>query len=118
MVKPRVQAHCGQHVTLTCDVNISDPGGIKLFQWIAKNKTCEHRVKDTDTKFVCQGEEKRLSLTILNVMPSDQGDYLCKLRSNAGATNAKTALVISSVFNIKRKLRQSNDFIENWDFQF
>lgn len=115
---PRVEARCGQNVTMTCDVNIQDPRRINLFQWITKNETCKHRENRTGAKFVCQSEEKRLSLTVLNVMPGDQGDYLCKLRSETGAKSHKTVLVIPSAYKRKRKLRTSNDLFQNWDFQF
>lgn len=93
---PRVEARCGQNVTMTCDINIRDPRKINLFQWIAKNETCKHGENRAGAKFVCQSEEKRLSLTVLNVMPGDQGDYLCKLRSETGAKSHKTVLVIPS----------------------
>lgn len=102
--KPRVEARCGENVTLTCDVNISDPGRIKLFQWIAKDTTCEHGKDDAGAKIVCQSEEKRLSLTVLNVMPGDQGEFLCKLRSETGAKSTKTLLVTPSTYIRKRKL--------------
>lgn len=94
--QPRVEARCGQNVTMTCDVTIRDADGIRLFEWIAKNKTCGHARGHADTKVVCRSEEKRISLTVLNVMPGDQGDYLCKVRSNAGGKSAKTVLVVPS----------------------
>lgn len=89
---------------MACDVTIRDPGGIILFKWIAENKTCEHGKRRADTKVVCQSEEKRVSMTVLNVMPGDQGDYLCKLHSKTGAKYTKTVLVIPSAY--KRKTVQ------------
>lgn len=93
-----VEAWCGQNVTMTCDVTIPDPGGIKLFKWIANNKTCEYEKDHADTKVVCESEPSRLSMTVLNVMPGDQGDYLCKVHSKTGAKTTKTVLTIPSVY--------------------
>lgn len=84
-------------MTLTCDVTIPDLGGLKLFKWIANNKTCEFGNYHADTKVVCESKERQLSLTVLNVMPADQGDYLCKVHSDKGAKSKKTVLTIQSV---------------------
>lgn len=94
-----LEAWCGQNVTMTCDVTIPDPGGIKLFKWIANNKTCEYGKDHADTKVVCESEPRRLSMTVLNVMPGDQGDYLCKVHSKTGAKNTKTVLTIPSCYD-------------------
>lgn len=83
---------------MTCDITIRDPGGIKLFDWLANNKTCEYGKDHADTKVVCESEPRRLSMTVLNVMPVDQGDYLCKVRSVVGAKTIKTVLTIPSVY--------------------
>lgn len=98
MAEPRVEAWCGQNVTMTCNITIRDLGGIKLFQWIANNKTCEYRKDHADTKVVCESEPGRLSMTVLNVMPGDQGNYLCKVRSETGVKANKTVLTIPSVY--------------------
>lgn len=83
---------------MTCDVNNTDLGGIKLFTWIFNNKTCKFGKDYADNKVVCESEERQLSLTILNVMPGDQGEYLCKLHSKMGVKNAKMVLSIPSVY--------------------
>lgn len=83
---------------MTCDITIRDPGGIKLFKWIANNKTCEYGKDHADTKVVCESEQRRLSMTVLNVMPGDQGNYLCKVRSETGAKTTTTVLTIPGVY--------------------
>lgn len=97
--EPTVEAWCGGNVTLTCDVAIADPGGIKLFQWIGNNKICEQRQDYADHKVVCRSGPTSLSLTVLNVMPADQGTYLCKVRSKTGVSSTQTVLTIPRCFD-------------------
>lgn len=82
---------------MTCSHTIPDLATVKLFMWIANNKTCDFRTNHTDTKVVCESKGGQLSLTVLNVMPADQGDYLCKVHSDKGVKSKKTVLTIQSV---------------------
>lgn len=89
---PEVVARCGHNVTLTCDIT-SHLSDIALFSWVKKgiNKTlCEYDSKH-DPENLCESTAdtttKKLTLTLINVMPVHQGTYLCKLRSRSGVNN-------------------------------
>ncbi|XP_034394895.1 uncharacterized protein LOC117734737 [Cyclopterus lumpus] len=51
----------------------------------------------------------RLSLTLLNVMPAHQGEYLCKLRSTFGAGhNTTTVIVQDCIGNYSFSVKESH----------
>ncbi|KAK5856514.1 hypothetical protein PBY51_008103 [Eleginops maclovinus] len=90
-----VAARCGENVTLTCNVSSSSEIEIKFFAWNAGNKSlCTKDGPHDDPKVKCEyiyGRQlQTLTLTLLNVMPIDQGAYSCKLRSNYGPAFHKT----------------------------
>ncbi|XP_074511313.1 cell adhesion molecule 2-like [Sebastes fasciatus] len=100
---PQVAARCGDNVTLTCDASSSGQLDNNSLFWVASNKNvCQHREGQPDSKVLCeitaQPPHHRLTLTLPNVMPVDQGEYLCKLRSPQGAKFNKTVVTVQDCF--------------------
>lgn len=79
-------SRCGDNVTLKCEATVPPQEEIKQFSWVHPNKSCQYQ--DQHRKPWCEsvGEHPRwsLALTLANVMPVDQGEYLCKLHSTMG----------------------------------
>lgn len=98
----QVAARCGENVTLTCEATLSQQLDIKLFAWVAKNKTCHYEDHQPDPEVLCESTAKtpqhRLTLTLLNVMPVNQGEYLCKLRSKLGVKSATTVVTVQGEY--------------------
>lgn len=93
-ISPDVVARCGENVTLTCNVT-SKLSKITLFDWMGVHKTkLTRKDPQSDPEVLCQNTTNGLSLTLLNVMPVDQGEYLCKLHSTQGTTDAKTVVKV------------------------
>ncbi|XP_078125420.1 cell adhesion molecule 3-like isoform X2 [Sander vitreus] len=95
----QVAAQCGENVTLTCDAKPS--GQLKIFNfiWLAKNKSlCQYPEGQTSPEVLCESTDQSphhsLTLTLLNVMPVDEGTYLCKLQSDLGAPSEKTVVTV------------------------
>ncbi|KAF3846635.1 hypothetical protein F7725_003713 [Dissostichus mawsoni] len=90
----QVAAQCGENVTLTCN-----------------NKSlCQYDSQHDDPKVKCDYIDEPLpqilTLTLLNVMPTDQGKYLCKLRSIYGVMSNTTVLKYSKLDVQKGNLNQ------------
>ncbi|XP_051244931.1 uncharacterized protein LOC127356900 [Dicentrarchus labrax] len=97
-----VVAQCGENVTLPCGVTMQSQLDIKLFSWVRGNKLCTYEDSQLDPEVLCESTEDtpnhRLSMTLLNVMPVDQGEYFCKLRSKVGVGFAKTLVTVQDCF--------------------
>ncbi|XP_028267716.1 titin-like [Parambassis ranga] len=94
-----VSAHCGDEVTLPCDASASGQLDIKLFSWLAKNRTvCEYKQNRTEPDIQCNSSSSNssnsLTLIINRVMPVHNGMYICKLRSTAGTDSKQTVLTV------------------------
>lgn len=87
-------SQCGDNVKLTCEGNLSQPD-IKLFAWVFKTKSCRYNDHQSE---LCETTHEplrqSLTLTLLNVMPVDQGEYLCKLHSKLGVKSQKTIVTV------------------------
>lgn len=102
----QVAAQCGKNVTLTCEATSSEKLDIQLFSWLAINKTqfsrCQYQHKQHDPQVLCESMAEtthhRLTLTLLNVMPTNQGRYLCKLRTTQGVKSDKTDVTVEDCF--------------------
>ncbi|XP_034749231.1 uncharacterized protein LOC117957528 isoform X2 [Etheostoma cragini] len=95
----QVAAQCGENVKLTCDARPSGEMNIVKFIWLAKNKTvCQYSEDQPHPKVLCESTSQpphhSLTLTLLNVMPVDEGTYLCKLHSDLGALSKKTVVTV------------------------
>lgn len=95
----QVAAECGKNVTVTCDASSVRQLDIRLFSWLARNKTvCLYGADQHGPEVLCEstGEtsKHRLTLTLINVMPVNEGKYLCKLRSKLGVSDAATFLTV------------------------
>ncbi|XP_035988093.1 uncharacterized protein LOC118560775 [Fundulus heteroclitus] len=96
---PKVTASCGEQVTLTCNASASllkDVNVVK-FNWQFKNTTlCQYESKDVNSdKIRCKSTNTTsggltLSMTILNIIPKDEGVYLCKLHTTGAAANGQS----------------------------
>lgn len=86
---------------LLCYVELPDPGDMKLFTWVFNNTTCKYGETHADSKFVCQSgnvaSQYTLNLTLLNLMPEDQREYLCKVRSKAGVESVAARFIVEGV---------------------
>ncbi|XP_026179832.1 uncharacterized protein LOC113140253 [Mastacembelus armatus] len=94
-----VVAECGKNVTLPCNISLSGNLDIKLFGWLGENTTvCQYEKSKPEIEDVCElmmeSPNYRLSLTLTNVMPLNEGRYLCKLRSNMGVSSATTVVKV------------------------
>lgn len=96
-----VLARCGENVTLTCNAT-SKSLEFTFFSWFGNNKTCSYKDPKPDPEVLCQNTTNSLhytlSLTLLNMMPVDQGEYFCKLRSNQGAMTHKTVVKVQGEY--------------------
>lgn len=91
----QVAAQCGNNVTLTCDAVSSHQLDIRSFEWLARDKSvCQNGHGQPDRKVLCERGDHSLTLTLLNVMPDDQGTYLCKLRSTSGSGSKNTVVTV------------------------
>lgn len=92
---------CGQNLTLLCHVILPDRGDMKLFSWVFNNTTCKYGESHADSEFVCQSgdltSQYTLDLTLLNLMPDDQGEYVCKVRSKAGVESITVNVTVQGV---------------------
>lgn len=83
-------------MTLTCETT-TPKTEITLLEWQAKNISSQN-VERPDPTFLCDSTAKppkcSVNLTLLNVMPVNQGDYLCKLRSKLGVQSNKTGVTV------------------------
>ncbi|XP_035510238.1 uncharacterized protein LOC118322620 [Morone saxatilis] len=106
-----VAARCGENVTLPCGVTMPSQSDIKLFSWVGGNKSCKYEDSQPDPEVLCERTAEtpnhRLDMTLLNVMPVDQGEYLCKLRSKVGVGFARTLVTVQDCFG------NSNSYIKN-----
>ncbi|XP_071371518.1 programmed cell death 1 ligand 1-like [Centroberyx affinis] len=100
---PQVVAQCGKNVTLECDVSSSSEFDIKKFAWMtAESKhLCQLEDGKLDHKVLCESKAEplnkhrhRLTLTLTNMMPANQGEYICKLYSSLGVENRRTVVTL------------------------
>lgn len=96
---PQVTARCGEDVTLTCEATIPRQSEIKFFAWLVRSETvCEHEDGQPDPVGRCKSTTdnsyRRLTLTLNNVIPVNEGKYFCKLRSNLGVKFATTDVTV------------------------
>lgn len=93
---PQVVRRCGENVTLTCEATSSQKLEIKTFSWLFNLKACHYR--KLHPELLCESTDKppqhSLNLTLLNVMPVDQGAYLCKMHSNLGIKSTNTTVTV------------------------
>lgn len=88
-----VTSRCGDNVTLKCEATVQE---IKQFYWVHPNKSCRYGDQHSEPWCEGVGEPHRysLALTLVNVMPVDQGKYLCKLYSTRGAYYNKSVVTV------------------------
>lgn len=100
--------HCGDNVTLRCEASLLPQEEVKLFSLGRPNMSCQHGEPRRESWCESAGEHPRLglTLTLVNVMPVDQGQYLCKLRSTMGVYYNTSALTVQGgLIWIASKLR-------------
>ncbi|KAF7221248.1 uncharacterized protein [Nothobranchius furzeri] len=92
-------AQCGDNVILTCNASSPQPWNlnIKKFVWQFGNTTmCQFGADQDDDQFKCESTNTTFNriifLTLYNVMPTNEGNYLCKLYSTSGSWNGGSQL--------------------------
>ncbi|XP_032443797.1 uncharacterized protein LOC116735802 [Xiphophorus hellerii] len=100
-----VNRTCGENVTLNCSASVAMLKGSKVvkFDWQHKNTTlCQYMNNTSTSKIQCNftntTSELTLSLTILNIIPSDEGVYHCKLHSLGAHANGQSHLSVGDCF--------------------
>lgn len=98
---PRVVAQCGKNVTLTCDASSSDQINIIKVMWLAANVSymCPSQDGNPGAGGLCESKAVTLNkhsftLTLNNMMPVNQGEYICKLHSTSGIEHSKTFVTV------------------------
>ncbi|XP_068193642.1 cell adhesion molecule 1 [Antennarius striatus] len=92
-----VTVQCGENVTLTCDASTLQLHIIK-FTFHGNNKTCDYRNPQSESDIVCETksetDHQTLTMTLLNVMPPNQGKYYCKLHTTQGTYSSTTVVAV------------------------
>ncbi|XP_061605129.1 uncharacterized protein LOC133465949 [Phyllopteryx taeniolatus] len=96
---PDMVVRCGDNVTLTCNATSDELLDVKLFSWISPNKTLfDSKIKNNDSAVVClnktDNSHHKLTLTLLNIMPIHQGQYICKFRGQVGINSSTTNITV------------------------
>ncbi|KAE8283021.1 hypothetical protein D5F01_LYC18416 [Larimichthys crocea] len=110
---PLKVARCGENVTLTCEATIKKSDIVSLsFAW-GGNKTCKCEDSQTNPEVQCESTDEsphhRLNLTLINVMPVNQGNYTCKLRSTKGVEADKTHLAVKECLGSSNSSTNQSD---------
>ncbi|KAM4717010.1 uncharacterized protein FYW61_017227 [Anableps anableps] len=99
--EPKVLTTCGANATLTCNASTSvlEDSKIIKFVWQSKNTTlCQYEENNSTSKYLCNStrtaSEFILTLTILDIIPADEGVYHCKLHSTRVAANGQSQVRI------------------------
>nr|XP_046272406.1 uncharacterized protein LOC124073898 [Scatophagus argus] len=96
----QVVSQCGTNVSLPCDVASSQQLDIIKFSWVGRNITCLHDSPQSEPGVLCEKKSKSphdtLTLTLLNVMPVNQGSYVCKLHSKQTVKYAATVVTVQN----------------------
>ncbi|KAJ8363581.1 hypothetical protein SKAU_G00124120 [Synaphobranchus kaupii] len=105
-VKALVRAPCHSSVTLHCNISHVEGLEVEEISWIRMNdletlcmvnrteeKKCDsHRIKCSYTP------QAQLSLTISHLWPTDQGQHVCKLKSNKGVRNMISTVEVQECY--------------------
>lgn len=94
-------ANCGDNVTLTCNAISSQKLDIKSFAWLDGRKTlCQYENGRPDPDVLCESiaeaSHYKLTVTLINVMPVNEGKYICKLQSNLDVVADSTVVTVQS----------------------
>ncbi|XP_045077539.1 uncharacterized protein LOC121570401 isoform X1 [Coregonus clupeaformis] len=113
-----VKAQCDQNVALQCDIISSRPLKIILFSWVDSREMKELCVVNATGVFpspgvLCDNTNNSLTLTLTQVMPSSQSNYVCKLRSNLSITAASTTVTLQECLRTsEHKVFQNESQVE------
>ncbi|TKS91764.1 GTP-binding protein [Collichthys lucidus] len=110
---PLKVARCGENVTLTCEATIKKSDIVSLSFACGENKTCKCEDSQTNPEVQCESTDEsprhRLNLTLINVMPVNQGNYTCKLRSIKGVDAAKTRVAVKECLGSSNSSTNQSD---------
>ncbi|KAF6723471.1 hypothetical protein FQA47_015368 [Oryzias melastigma] len=101
LTSPSVEAKCGDNLTLKCEVNSIDQTDLTItkFEWMHKTSCEDISLAKTGHGLYCQIQNKTaLFGTLINIMPEDEGEYICKMHSNHGIKNEKTNVKVNCCF--------------------
>lgn len=97
----KVSTTCGSNVTLTCNASKSELKDLRVmkFEWQIKDKTlCQYEQNNSSRKIQCKTtnttSELTLTMTILNIIPADEGVYHCKLHTTGVTGNGQSHIKV------------------------
>ncbi|XP_075999079.1 uncharacterized protein LOC142992495 isoform X2 [Genypterus blacodes] len=112
---PVVVAQCGETVTLTCNASSSNQFHIIKAMWLGANVSymCPSQDPDIGAGGLCERKADSLNkysftLTLANMMPVNQGQYICKLYSSSGIENSITYVTVQGGKYLVHKEVQSS----------
>ncbi|XP_029996211.1 uncharacterized protein LOC115423507 [Sphaeramia orbicularis] len=102
-ITPTVVAKCGDNVTLTCEFPVMDIRNIMELYWMQHgNYLCKSGESQSanETQFLCHNTSEVndnsilivFNLTIMKIMPTNMGQYFCKMRSRTGSDSRTTVV--------------------------
>ncbi|KAJ8399700.1 hypothetical protein AAFF_G00408050 [Aldrovandia affinis] len=100
-----VAEQCHGNVTLLCDISHDKTLKVNHFSWIrmADGETLCTFNDDAEAKkhnrILCKyTDQEQLALTLRHLLPADEGNYTCKLRSNLGIRHTMSAVKVRECF--------------------
>ncbi|XP_040917646.1 uncharacterized protein LOC121197936 isoform X2 [Toxotes jaculatrix] len=95
----------------TSAVSIAGSQDLDLKVTSPKEATCGENVTltyvQTNPEVLCKStveKSKNLTLTLINVMPDDEGTYLCKIQSNLGPRSSQASVTLQDCLEGKKSL--------------
>uniref|UniRef100_W5N796 Ig-like domain-containing protein n=1 Tax=Lepisosteus oculatus TaxID=7918 RepID=W5N796_LEPOC len=106
VVKDKMTAKYDNRITLNCSISSKEDLGDVEISWVHFENNdilCNYNSKDERAthhqRAACTFGDLQLSLTLHRFLPSDEGMYICKLRSKAGMKHTNTTVQLQDQFS-------------------